>query len=69
MEEQEKLLPCPFCGASQDSGNVCIVGGDVENAQVKTWLWVKCRACGAETRGDETPAESAKNWNRREARS
>lgn len=48
------LNPCPFCGSRARMSNVPGCG----------WYWAECAYCKAETRGEESPAAAAQNWNR-----
>ena len=47
------LKLCPFCGSRARMSNVPRCG----------WYWAECAYCKAETRGEESPAAAAQNWN------
>ncbi len=56
LPETETLLPCPFCGATQD------IDQDVADTGV---FWVRCSECCAESAAADTREEAALRWNTR----
>ena len=57
MDKKEKLLPCPFCGASGDS--FVSVNKSYDN------YFVKCFECGAKSGVCEDEETAVDAWNRR----
>lgn len=54
------LKPCPFCGGTAETIDVCVFGEDNR-------FWVKCLECYAETSAYGSAEEAEAAWNRRAA--
>ena len=53
--ENEKLLPCPFCGDEVELDS----NGDCD------FFWVGCCKCGVEQHGCDEAVDAIRRWNRR----
>ena len=57
----EKLKPCPFCGALDGKRT----RNKVELVKIKNVWLVVCCGCGATSSNYDTPKQAIRAWNRR----